>query len=356
MPPASKDDYRRSRRSHSRDNHGSMHHVNVQDGDATEPVTKTEERQPTSRNWDSKYGPSSGGSSDDRYASQQVDTTYAMAGPSTLPTARNDANQRGGKMVDDGGSGSGSGGSVQKDEPDVRVSVRPRERPPLFGSSTIRRSSSARSGSLPRLTSYLVDLGDGARVRLKGMNRDLRAITQSVWLTDKTHVQGFMEAAAKLIVYLVAALSGNMKQAGSLLMMALLLANAALLGLSNAHAKGFMMRGRVAEPSEEEDEDEDGDGDGDDGDYDGPGTGRGSGRAAAGGYGGGVWRRRRPARNGKLPYPADGEGDVQFPTTSHSRSSGHSAMDDWAEKGQVGARVVRDGRGRPFMANSVDYN
>lgn len=79
----------------------------------------------------------------------------------------------------------------------------------------------------------------------------MQAITTSAWLAAPTHAEGYLEAAAKLIVYLVAALSGNMSQAGALVFMALLLVTAGLLGLSNAHAKSFRMHGRIAAPTQE---------------------------------------------------------------------------------------------------------
>ena len=93
---------------------------------------------------------------------------------------------------------------------------------------------------------YTVDLDGGRRVLLRGRAADLRAITSQVWLRDKTHMEGFFEAAAKLLVYLVGAFSGNLTQAGSVVLMALMLASAGLLGLSNAHLKSFRMHGRVA--------------------------------------------------------------------------------------------------------------
>lgn len=93
---------------------------------------------------------------------------------------------------------------------------------------------------------YTVDLGGGRHVLLRGRPADLRAITAQTWLRDKTHMEGFFEAAAKLLVYLVAAFSGNLTQAGSVVLMALMLASAGLLGLSNAHLKSFRMHGRVA--------------------------------------------------------------------------------------------------------------
>ncbi|KAK8071011.1 hypothetical protein PG997_011214 [Apiospora hydei] len=101
------------------------------------------------------------------------------------------------------------------------------------------------------LTSYLVDLGAGRTVCLRGLADDLQAITTTTWLAAKTHVDGYLEAAAKLVVYVVAAFSGNMSQVGGLIFMALLLITAGLLGLSNAHAKTLRMHGRVAAPTQE---------------------------------------------------------------------------------------------------------
>ncbi|RYP48517.1 hypothetical protein DL768_005596 [Monosporascus sp. mg162] len=123
------------------------------------------------------------------------------------------------------------------------------------------------------LTEYVVDLGHGRSVSLRGLAADLQAITTGTWLSAKTHVQGYLEATAKreqfpesyllplislstdqnirgwLTVYMVASLSGNMTQAGNIIFMALLLVNAGLLGLSNAHAKTLRMHGRIAAPT-----------------------------------------------------------------------------------------------------------
>ncbi|RYP75095.1 hypothetical protein DL771_002556 [Monosporascus sp. 5C6A] len=99
------------------------------------------------------------------------------------------------------------------------------------------------------LTEYVVDLGHGRSVSLRGLAADLQAITTGTWLSAKTHVQGYLEAIAKLTVYLVASLSGNMTQVGNIIFMVLLLVNAGLLGLSNAHAKTFRMHGRIAAPT-----------------------------------------------------------------------------------------------------------
>ncbi|KAF7547499.1 hypothetical protein G7Z17_g7702 [Cylindrodendrum hubeiense] len=99
-----------------------------------------------------------------------------------------------------------------------------------------------------RITEYRIDLGDGRTVLLRGLDADLQALTTQAWLRSQSHLDGYFEAAAKLIVYLVAALSGNMTQAGAIVLVGLLVLSAALLGLSNAHARGIRMHGRYAMP------------------------------------------------------------------------------------------------------------
>lgn len=99
------------------------------------------------------------------------------------------------------------------------------------------------------MTECIVSLGDGnSSVKLRGTPDDLRAVTTDTWLRRKTAIEGYLEAAAKLIVFLVAAVSGNMTQAGAIVMMALLLTTAGLLALSNANAKAFSVNGRMAMP------------------------------------------------------------------------------------------------------------
>lgn len=159
------------------------------------------------------------------------------------------------------------------------------------------------------LTEYLVDMGHGRSVCLRGMAEDLQAITTTSWLRAKTHLDGYLEAAAKLIVYMVAAFSGNMTQVGSIIFMVLLLVTAGLLGLSNAHAKTFKMHGRLATPTVDH------------------------------------LPHHGVERSGStLPYPpsdSDGKGgSVSWPTTTRT-SSGFTGMEDFAEKGQVGG-IVRD--------------
>ncbi|GAP87134.2 hypothetical protein SAMD00023353_2301450 [Rosellinia necatrix] len=114
-----------------------------------------------------------------------------------------------------------------------------------------RNSTGAGPDDSDLLTEYIVDLGHGRVVCLRGLASDLQAITTTSWLRDQTHVEGYLEAAAKLTVYLVAAFSGNLTQIGSIIFLGLLLITAGLLGLSNAHAKALSMRGRLAAPTTE---------------------------------------------------------------------------------------------------------
>lgn len=94
------------------------------------------------------------------------------------------------------------------------------------------------------MTEYTIDWGQNRRVILKGQDADLRAVTTEAWLRGKTTLEGYLEAMSKLIVYMVASLSGNLSQAGAIVLMALLLVSAGLLGLSNAHATSLQMHGR----------------------------------------------------------------------------------------------------------------
>ncbi|KAL7947442.1 hypothetical protein V8C42DRAFT_286228 [Trichoderma barbatum] len=94
------------------------------------------------------------------------------------------------------------------------------------------------------MTQYTIDWGDNRRVILKGEDADLRAVTTEAWLRAKTTLEGYLEAMSKLIVYMVASLSGNLSQAGAVVLMSLLLVSAGLLGLSNARATSMQMHGR----------------------------------------------------------------------------------------------------------------
>ncbi|KAI1335297.1 hypothetical protein F5Y15DRAFT_398140 [Xylariaceae sp. FL0016] len=155
------------------------------------------------------------------------------------------------------------------------------------------------------VTEYVVDLGDGRIVHLRGLAEDLQAITTSSWLSAKTPIDGYLEAMAKLTVFLVAAFSGNMTQAGSIIFLVLLLVTAGLLGLSNAHAKTLRMHGRLAAPTTDHL----------------PRTDSGK------------------APPGTAPYPDSRQGSTSWPADEDMTSSGYLGMDDFAEKGQVGGRV-----------------
>lgn len=102
--------------------------------------------------------------------------------------------------------------------------------------------------SVPRITQYTITLNQTTRVVLRGLSTDLYALTTTVWLRPKTHVEGYLEAMAKMLVYLVAAVSGNATQAGNLILLSLLLASAGLLALSNARITGLRNGGKVVAP------------------------------------------------------------------------------------------------------------
>ncbi|KAK0737476.1 hypothetical protein B0T21DRAFT_287116 [Apiosordaria backusii] len=121
-------------------------------------------------------------------------------------------------------------------------------------SGSRHRSRSRISLYAHRAASYLISFGDDkTAVRLRGKMSDLRAVTSDAWLRSKTNVEGYLEAAAKLIVWVVAALSGNMTQVGSLMMMVLLILSAGLLAVSNSRAGGVRVNGRVAKLGKEGD-------------------------------------------------------------------------------------------------------
>lgn len=130
------------------------------------------------------------------------------------------------------------------------IKQRSRPSPPPSRSQPIPPSLAVSESAPPALpdrrTSYAIELGGGRRAVLRGMDSDLRALTTQTWLRDKSTLDGYLEAAAKLLVYLVAAFSGNLSQAGAIVLMSLLLVSAGLLGLSNAHARELRMNGRVA--------------------------------------------------------------------------------------------------------------
>ncbi|ROW16407.1 hypothetical protein VPNG_02786 [Cytospora leucostoma] len=100
-----------------------------------------------------------------------------------------------------------------------------------------------------RITQYTVTVDPATRVILRGSAADLQALTTTVWLRPKTHVEGYLEAMAKVLVYLVAACSENATQAGNMVLLGLVLVSAGLLALSNAQTKGLRSGGRMVSPS-----------------------------------------------------------------------------------------------------------
>ncbi|KAL5348861.1 hypothetical protein ACLOAV_006284 [Pseudogymnoascus australis] len=94
--------------------------------------------------------------------------------------------------------------------------------------------------------SWQVKIDGDKEICLQGLADDLEALTGGIWMRGKTAVEGYAEAAAKLIVYLVAAFSGNMHQTGDMVLLLLLLFSAGLLALSNSREDRFWMNGRSA--------------------------------------------------------------------------------------------------------------
>lgn len=100
-----------------------------------------------------------------------------------------------------------------------------------------------------RIIQYSINISPVTTVILRGLSSDLQALTTTVWLRPKTHAEGYLEAIAKVLVYLVAACSGNATQAGNLIMLVLLLVSGGLLALSNASVTGLRNAGKVVAPS-----------------------------------------------------------------------------------------------------------
>ncbi|KAF6815387.1 hypothetical protein CPLU01_14157 [Colletotrichum plurivorum] len=100
--------------------------------------------------------------------------------------------------------------------------------------------------SAPSLTEYTVPLSPLLTIHIRGSVPDLSALTSSQKLLPLTETQNYLEAAAKLTIYVVAALGGNVSQSGNAVLLVLLLGSAALLGLSNGSMKGVRGQGRVA--------------------------------------------------------------------------------------------------------------
>lgn len=191
----------------------------------------------------------------------------------------------------------------------------------------------------PRITSYTITLGPATIVILRGLSTDLYALTTTVWLRPKTHVEGYLEATAKVLVYLVAAVSGNASQAGNIVLLALLLVSAGLLALSNARTTGLRNGGKLVAPSYPY--------------HRADGGHRGG--CAAGGCGPGRRPERRHqhqhqqhgrlVRGNPLPREAERESWPSSERESWPSSSGMTSltgMEDSLEKGQAGHHVARD--------------
>ena len=50
------------------------------------------------------------------------------------------------------------------------------------------------------MTEYSIDLGGGHSVRLRGPDADLQALVTHAWLRTQSNLEGYFEAAAKLMV------------------------------------------------------------------------------------------------------------------------------------------------------------
>ncbi|KAI6361925.1 hypothetical protein MCOR25_006348 [Pyricularia grisea] len=175
------------------------------------------------------------------------------------------------------------------------------------------------------------------RVRLRGSPADLHAVTTETWMRAKTRREGYLEAAAKLLVYLVAAVSGNWTQAGAIIVMVLLLASAGLLALSNGCARGVEVNGRIVA------------------------AGSGGGKESGVGGGGGEGVVRNSHGGG-----SDGGDGIGRGFYNHGRGSwgdrservrrdASGEMDDWAERGMAAGIRKREeeGGGYPDLYPSI---
>ncbi|KAI5842350.1 hypothetical protein BZA05DRAFT_379903 [Tricharina praecox] len=81
-------------------------------------------------------------------------------------------------------------------------------------------------------------------IRISGLVDDIKTVTSGQWMRNTTDVEGFAVSAATVLVYGTAAVMGVASATGSAVILGLLLAEAGLLGLSNAVAKRAVMFGR----------------------------------------------------------------------------------------------------------------
>ena len=94
----------------------------------------------------------------------------------------------------------------------------------------------------------LVLLSQDKWIRVQGQVDALKTVTSGQWLKDMTFLESSLEAIATIIVYLSAVLAVNATRPCKVLLMALLLGSAGLLGMSNHQTRCFYMHGHIVEP------------------------------------------------------------------------------------------------------------
>lgn len=115
-----------------------------------------------------------------------------------------------------------------------------------------RRAEEGWKGELEPNTKsdLLVLLSQDRWVRIQGDVNDVKAVTSGEWLRAPTFFENGAVAFATLLVYLDAALAGNGSTRGKALLLILLFASAALLGLANEYTGVLKMYGRPIRVSE----------------------------------------------------------------------------------------------------------
>ncbi|KAK6503833.1 hypothetical protein TWF481_008839 [Arthrobotrys musiformis] len=91
----------------------------------------------------------------------------------------------------------------------------------------------------------LILLSQDRWVRMKGYVNDLKAVTSGQWLRRENRWESGFTAVATMIVYLVAALAGNVEQFGKILLLCLFIGSAGLLALANTTTRHFHMHDRI---------------------------------------------------------------------------------------------------------------
>ena len=91
----------------------------------------------------------------------------------------------------------------------------------------------------------LILLSQDRWVRMRGAVDDLKAVTSGQWLHEMTFLESSVAAFATLLVYLDAALASNLKQAGKVLLLVLLIVSAGLLAIANVRTDKLQMHGNI---------------------------------------------------------------------------------------------------------------